>query len=153
MSKFPLLEQMRAERQRREDEVTAPYKAEILTGARVVASLQRRLREVEKALGSEIAKHITAELAHDLGAKLRQLIAETLAKAGRAVAGVTITLPRDVVFLDPRSFESEIMRRYTAETLPRLSLCVDDGPIAGRMTVLDISLPELRYRRDVVELC
>jgi hypothetical protein len=43
MSKFPRLEMMRAQRQRREDELTAPYQAELRTASSMISQLRLKM--------------------------------------------------------------------------------------------------------------
>lgn len=153
MNKFPLLEQLRAERQRQEDEITAPLREVIDRLHSRVESLAKSLRTLEKIVGSEIGKYAVQEIGNQIGAELRRHILEAMPAAHRSGASAfTLTLPTDILrFMDPKSVESEILRRYTAETAPRLSLRADVRP-TDRVTVIDIRIPELGYRRAMSEL-
>lgn len=150
MSKFPLLEQMRAERDRREDIIAKPLKDEIMRGAAMVRDLRKALRAVEEMLGSEIAAYAKEEIAHMLSRELRQKIMKALAGAGQQPGSpVTMTLPIDTLrFMDPKSIEREVLNRYI-DGLPRLNLRADVRP-TDRVTIMDIRIPELGYRRALV---
>jgi hypothetical protein len=148
MRKYPLLEQMRATRQRREDEVTAPYKSELSMAGRMIADLRKRLRDIEVFMGSEISGYVTEEIGRGMSSKLREIIVEAASKCG-ATGKFTVTLPTSVIgFMDPRSLESEILARYKAEALPRLSLRIETMP-TDRATIVDIRVPDMGYRRVV----
>lgn len=145
MNKTPLLDQMRADRQRREDEIADPLRAEIEVAGRMVESLQRRLRDIERALGNKLAEHMTEQIAYDMSSKLRQLVYEAAVKASGASPYLTINVPREVMFMNPSSMESEVLRRYWAEAMPRLSLRIDENPMKS-VTVMDIRIPTLGVR-------
>lgn len=148
MEKYPLLEQLRADRQRREDEITAPYREQIDGLAQLVRRLRDTLEQLQRALGSEIGKHMAAEIGHRISGNVQRAIFEAAAKARGPSDPVTFTLSLDDIrFSDPRSLESKILQRYQAETLPALSLRVDAMVNANdRVTVWDIRIPELGYR-------
>lgn len=127
MSKFPLLEQLRADRRRLEDEITEPYRAELDEAARMIRSLRASLQALERVMGTEIAMHMTAEIAHQLSGELRRLVMEAVAKAGHASDGVTLTVGRETLaFMDPKTLERQILDRYVEQSIPALSLRVDD---------------------------
>lgn len=147
MKNFPLLQQMRAERQRREDAVTAPYREELDQFHALVTRLKASLRALEKVVGSEIGRHVMAEIAHGLSGELRRHIFEALAKTAPVEPVFTLRLPTDVLrFMDPKSMESEVLRRYVYETLPSMGVRVDTKP-DDMVTIMDIRIPELGYRR------
>lgn len=153
MTQFPLLEQLRAERQRQEDEITAPLR-EVIDGlsARVTA-LAESLRALERIVGTEIGKHAIDQIGHEIGAALRRHIFEAVQGAHQSGAAVfTLSLPADVLrFMDPKSLERQILDRYAAETAPRLSLRADRHP-RDCVTVLDILIPQLGYRTAIADL-
>lgn len=151
MSKFPRLETMRAQRQRREDELTAPYRAELRQAAEMVSRLRQTIRTMEEFLGREIAKHVTEQIAHNISHKLMELIykAVTAAKRERPEP-VQIMLEPDLLrFMDPRSIEQSILRQYTSRSLPSLRLRLDQAP-DQYATIIDIRVPELGCRQAVV---
>lgn len=147
MGKFPLLEQMRAQRQRRDDEVTAPYRATISGLQSVNSALRATIRKIETAMGTEIGKHILDYVGEQISIKLMRIVHEAVSKAHRtSAAAVKITLPADIFrFSDPHSVQSDILRRYAQESAPRLSLRIDEDT-PDQVTVVDIRLPELGYR-------
>lgn len=149
MSKFPLLDEMRAARVRREAPVIAPYQAEIVWAAEMVSSLRRRLRAVEEAIGRDIGSHMLEAIGHDIAGKLTRLVYEASARATGPHDPVTITLPPNVIrFADPKSVESEVVRRYQRDTLPRLSVRIDETPM-DHVTLIDIRVPELGVRHAI----
>lgn len=148
MTKFPLLDQLRAERQRHEDEITEPFLAELDTAALMISQLRGAIREMERVLGTEMGQRMAAQIADQMSAKLHQLVMEASAKAARSpIEPITLTLDAETLrFMDPRSLESEIIRRYSRDTMPALRLRVDDRAMSDCVTVVDIRIPEFGYR-------
>lgn len=151
--KISLLEQMRAARQRREDEITAPYQDELDSVYFQIGSLARRLRDIEATLGTKMGEEMIARASYEMSGAVRRAVVEAATKAGRAAKAFTVRLPADIMaFFDSRSVENEILSRYRAEALPRLSLRVEDGmsPASEQsVTVVDIRVPSLGYRQAV----
>lgn len=148
MNKHPLLEQMRAARQMREDEITEPYRAELVAAGRAIESLSRRLRAIEEFLGKKIAQHVSEQMSFEVASAVRAKVCEAAASAPSGAKDFTVTLPREVMsFFDPRSLENKILRQYQAETLPRLSLNVRE---IAECTTIDITIPPLGYRQMVI---
>jgi hypothetical protein len=151
MSKFPRLEMMRAQRQRREDEITEPYKAEIRTAADMIARLRQTVRKMEEFFGRDIAKHVTEQIAYNISQKLREMIYKAATSAKHeSPEPVRIMLPPDMLrFMDMGSIEQTILRQYTEQNLPKLSLRLDHAP-DQYATIIDIRVPELGCRQAVV---
>ena len=163
MSKFPLLDQLRAEcqrredaiRQRHEDAITAPFRQELDRAASMISRLRMTVREMERMLGTQLGQQMAATIADQMSAKLHQLVMEASAKAGSdPTEPILLTLdPQTLRFMDPRSLENEILRRYSHETMPRLRLRVDDRVSPSEcMTVVDIRIPELGYRHAMAQI-
>ncbi len=150
MTKFPRLEQMRAARQRREDEVTAPYKTELRQAAGMISSLRQKVRAIEDFLGRDIAKHVIEEMAHGLQRRLMEAVYKATAKARKGPnEPVLLMLESDLLrFMDPRSIEQRVLREYTDRQLPALSLRLDQAP-TEYATIIDIRVPEMGFRQMV----
>lgn len=150
--KFPLLEQMRADRIRREAEITAPVREALFRGQAAHRQLEETLRVLERAVGSRLAKHVIAEIGHSLSAQLRKQVMLALVKAGAPSFAqlVHLSIPAEVLrFMDAKSMERAILDRYI-ETLPGLSLRAN-VELQTRATVLDIRIPQLGFRRVFVD--
>jgi hypothetical protein len=149
MNKFPLLEQMRAERLRREAEITASFRAELTACSDAVRRLRSTIRELERIVGSEIAQHVVREVAHSLSGELRRLVYEAVARTRGPTDPVAFTLPGDVLrFMDPKSLERSILDQYANEALPALSLGAEPS-LEDAATILDIRIPAVGYRRSI----
>lgn len=146
--KFPLLEQLRADVERTEGEITLPYRRELDGMARQVNSLREAIRALERVMGSEVAKHVTAEIGYSLAGELRKQIIEALVAAGNARAEpVTVTFSAETLrFMDPNSLEREVMNRYVNQAIPALHLSARVKP-DDEVTVMDIRIPELGFRQ------
>jgi hypothetical protein len=148
--KHPLLEQMRAARQRREDEVTAPYKAELTAAGSVIQSLRASLRRLESVFGNEVGKRLSYITAEEISMKVRELVFEQVAKTRGERKPVKVVIPPHLyMFMDQKSLESEILRQYVRETLPALHLDANPDPMRS-VTVLDIRIPPLGMRHQVL---
>jgi hypothetical protein len=153
VTKFPLLEQLRAEHERHEAEITQPFQAELQQAATMISQLRATVRGMERALGTKIGQEMSAMIADQMSAKVRQMVMEAAAKASRhPTEPITIHLSAETLrFMDPRSLESEILRRYARETVPALRFRVDVRP-TDCVTVVDIRIPELGYRHAMADL-
>lgn len=151
MKKFPLLEQMRAQRQRREDELTAPLKAELNSAAAAIASLRRTVRTMEDFMGREISKHLMEQIGREISGTLRREIFKAVSQVTRPFEPITITLSPDTVrFMDPDSLERRVLDEYRRASMPNLSVRFDqDMSEVSSFTVVDIRLPSLGYRQTV----
>lgn len=148
MTKFPLLEQLRAERQRQEEEISAPYRAELSEASRMILGLRASLRAIERVLGTEIGQHVVREISDSLSRELRRMVTEAAMKAQPTDPAVTLTLPVELVrFMDPKSLSREILERYVDRSLPALDLRVSQEPdMAASVTTFDIQIPPLGFR-------
>jgi hypothetical protein len=151
VKKFPLLEQMRAQRQRREDELTAPLKAELNSAAAAIASLRRTVRTMEDFMGREISKHLMEQIGREISGTLRREIFKAVSQVTRPFEPITITLSPDTVrFMDPDSLERRVLDEYRRASMPNLSVRFDqDMSEVSSFTVVDIRLPSLGYRQTV----
>lgn len=152
MAKYPLLDQLRAERERNEAEITAPFRSEIERAVGMISQLRATVRAMERVLGTEIGKQMAAYIADQVSRKVWQLVMEASAKAAqRPTEPVTLTLSAETLrFMDPRSLESEILARYSSETVPSLRLGVEER-VSDCVTVIDIRIPELGYRHAMAQ--
>lgn len=155
MTRFPLLEQLRAERERLEAEASAPVRARLSECQDRAARLAASLRTLERMIGSEIGKHVVERIGHEVGRVLRIEIVKALGSINASKPGLfTLTLPTDALrFMDPQSIEREVLARFAEETAPQMSMCVDETtPVNASVTVLDIRIPELGYRHAMADL-
>lgn len=149
--KFPLLEQMRAARQQREDEITAPVRQELNRAVADIQRLGQRLADIERALGNGVAKAIESRMASELARRLMELVYQAAAKAEGPFEPVTVTFPPEIArFALPSTIEMEICRRYRNDSLPSLRLNLDEpAGMAASATVMDIYIPALGFRHVV----
>jgi hypothetical protein len=148
VTKFPLLESLRAERERNEAEITAPVRRERDEWAARFQQKADALRALERLVGTEIAKHVIEHVGHEIATTARRAVYEAVAKARpkHPDSPVTFTLPADVLrFMDPRSMERQILDQYVSEQIPAASLRADYDP-KDCFTVLDIRVPQLGVR-------
>jgi hypothetical protein len=148
--KFPLLEQLRADRQRAEAEITAPLREVVDVLQSQVMSLRETVRSLERIMGNDIAKHVSAEVAHSLSAEIRRVIIDALVAAGNPMGKpITLTLSPDTIrFMDPDSLERQILDRYIGQHIPTLRLSATTNP-KDCVTVLDVRIPELGSRHAI----
>lgn len=150
MSKFPRLEMMRAQRQRREDELTAPYQAELRTAAGTIERLRRTVRAMEEFMGKAIAKHVLEMISDRVSEALRREIFKAVAEATGPAKPLKLTLPADVMrFMDPQSMERHVLRQYTERNLPNLSVDLMADVADSYVTTVDIRIPPLGVRQVV----
>lgn len=150
MSKFPRLEMMRAQRQRREDELTAPYQAELRSAASMISQLRQTLRAMEEFMGKEIAKRVLEMISDRISEALRREIYKAVSEATGPAKPVKMTFPADVLrFMDPSSMERQVLRQYTERNLPNLSVNLSADIVDQYVTTVDIRIPPLGVRQVV----
>lgn len=151
MTKFPRLEMMRAQRERREAELTGPYKAEIQQAASMISSLRQKVRTMEEFLGKEIAKFVIEKMAYGLRDRLMETVYKAVAKTrGEPDKPIRLMLEPDLMrFMDPNSIEQRVLREYTSRQLPRLTFRLDQDIRDSYATTVDIRVPEMGYRQVV----
>jgi hypothetical protein len=150
MSKFPRLEMMRAQRQRREDELTAPYQAELRTASSMISQLRQTLRAMEEFMGKEIAKHVLEMISDRISEALRREIYKAVSEATGPSKPVKMTFPADVLrFMDPSSMERQVLRQYAERNLPNLSVNLSADITDQYVTTVDIRIPPLGVRQVV----
>jgi hypothetical protein len=148
MTKFPLLESLRAERERNEAEITAPVRRERDEWASRYQRKADALRALERLIGTEIARHVVEQIAHDLSEVVRRTVYEAVAKArpNRRSEIVTLHLPAATLsFMDPRSLERQILDQYVSESIPAAMVSAD-VELRQMITVLDVRVPQLGIR-------
>jgi hypothetical protein len=151
VTKFPLLESLRAERERNEAEITAPVRRERDEWASRYQRKAEALRALERLVGSEIAKHVFEQIGHELAGSVRRVVYDAIAKARpvRPDSPVTFTLPADVIsFMDKHSLERQILDQYVTESIPSAMVSAD-VELKNAITVLDIRVPQLGVRRAI----
>lgn len=152
MTRFPLLEGLRAERERLEDEINAPLHEALRQCSAHVSQLRSALRNLEEIVGSKIGQHVIDDMGHALSGEIRRQIEAAMVAAGDAPKdAVTFKMSAAALrFMDPGSVERELLNRYVNQSLPRLSLRADRGTglhADASVTVMDIRIPELGMRR------
>lgn len=152
--KQTLLEQMRAHRQQREAEVTQPFRDELWMQARLMGVLQNRLREIERAIGNEVGRHLAQRVAAQSEGEIMRLIYKEVERVSRASDrrpdSFTFTIDAVTLMgLDPKSLQSQILRRWQIDNLPLLSLDVKFDAVE-QVDRFDIRIPELRMVHTVM---
>jgi hypothetical protein len=152
MSKFPLLEQLRFDRQRREDEITAPIREVADTLDRRLRGATESLRAIERMLGTEMGKRVLEQIGAEMVGAIRRHIFEACAKAHEGGdSHFTLNLPLEIMrFTDPRSIESDVLRRYANEAMPDLRLSALPMDREMSVTTVDIRIPPLSCRQAIV---
>lgn len=155
--RFPLLAQLRADRERAEDEISAPHKETARQAWAISKGVGERLRALERALGTDVAKHLAAEFAHDLASMLRRAVFEAMAGAGLPAGGlVSVVVESDRLrFGSPGTWEAEVLDKYRQQALPACSLST--APVFNAKGAVDvtvqrvtISVPVLNVTRDIM---
>jgi hypothetical protein len=151
-SKFPLLEQMRADRNRREAEINAPLFQTIRSANSLISHLRNEMTEMQRALGTDIGKELAARIADGISMKVRQLVSIAAMKIRTPGESIVVELPVSLVrFLEPNSLEREILAQYCAQALPRLNLGVDNAPIEKKIRRYIIEIPPLNFPYHVAQ--
>lgn len=154
MSSYPLLQAMRAKRERIEAEIAAPYRAETIR-ANMLAVQEREARAgLERIMRSEMLPHILREIGHKLGEGVHREIMKAIGKQKGFSGTTTLELPTDMLLAaDPKSVVARVVDWWKSETAPRMSLRAFKGDMEmkSHVTTLDIRLPEMGYREQVMD--
>lgn len=156
--KLPALQRLRIARAHAERPIREPLEAEIRRGASMIRELGHQLQQLKAFMGKEIAKHVTAQIGHECGALLKREIGKALAVAGRGDDGQIVKMEfavGDLRWSDPQSLERRVLEDWKERSAPRLrvSFPVDGATAMEATTVqtIDVRLPELGYRRHIME--
>lgn len=154
MSKFPLLDQLRDQNERIENEITAHLKESVQLGIDTIRSLRETVsglresqRTLEHAMGSGIAQHVMERAAFEIDRMLRPKIAEMVQQAHRQGSGpMTIVLDAEQVrWMNPKSLERTVLEYFLEDTLPKLSLEAIPNREA-KATIIDVRIPAMGYQ-------
>lgn len=155
MSSYPLLQAMRARRDRIESEIAAPYRDETVR-ANVRAVQERETRvALERMMRNEILPHVLREIGRKLGAHVHDEIMRAIAKQQSLSGTTTLKLPTSMLLAaDQTSVVARVVDWWKTETAPRMSLRAFKGEMEMKsgVTVLDIRLPEMGYRHHVEDV-
>jgi hypothetical protein len=131
-----------------------------------LSALQSRLRATSRALanlerliGSEIAKDVVEKIGFHMSSAVRRSIVEAVRRAYQAgaMAGVPSVVTIEVSseelrWLDPDSIEWRVLDEWKHQSAPKLRAFVDvESPIAleEHVTILDVRVPQLGYREHI----
>lgn len=144
-SRFPLLEQMRAARERREVEASAPVREQLSACQIRAAELRQALDGLERFIASEVSKYVIERSADDLWREVRKVIWEAVAKSHPGKPVVMTFDPETLRFTNPQAIESEVLRRYSAQAIPSLRVRAG-AQIEDSVTVVDFRIPAIGVR-------
>lgn len=151
MKEFPLLEQMRADRVRREAEINAPLVRQLDQCAATLSNVRQALAKMEMFISSKVSTSVIASIGHQLSEAIRPLIFEALSKVRHSDDIVPLTIPVDLAALmNPQSIEKCVLDRYLSEAIPNMRVSIDALVSDQTVTVLDIAVPTLRCRHQLV---
>lgn len=149
--KYPRLAAMRAQAQRREDEIAAPHRAAV-DHARQIAREERTAREgLERLLRSPIIKQVVEKIGHEVGDHVYHEIMKAIASQRGFAATTTIEVPTSMLMAaDPKSIVSRVVDWWKRETAPKMRVRAMADVATMHHTVIDIRLPEMGYREAVM---
>lgn len=118
--KFPLLEQLRADAQRVEAEISAPYrhaidaqKAILSDQAHTIRALQEALAQISHTIGRDIGSKALEALKDDIADDVKRRAIKAMAEAGPQASLVSVVLDTGMIrFSDPRSLERSVFEQY-----------------------------------------
>lgn len=152
--RYPKLAMMRAQRQRLEDEISAPHRAAAARSTQI-AREERAAREgLERIMRSKAAPHIIEHLGREMGHGFYTEIMKAMHSIGSVTGTTTITVPTGMLLsCDRDSIVSKTVEWWKAETMPRMSFAAYKGEqeIKSGVTVIDVRVPELRYRHRMAD--
>jgi hypothetical protein len=143
---------MRAKYRSEEAEIAAPHKAEA-SRALALAREERDAREkLERLLQNKMLPHILEKIGHKLGDGVHREIMNAVSSQ-KSFTGITkLELPTSMlVSADPGSVVGRIVDTWRTKTAPRMSIRAGVSPLDRSITVLDIRLPEMGYREQVLD--
>lgn len=152
MSKFPHLDQLRADRQRTEDEIAHPYRHQ-LDGMLAVVRIQgEKIRGIETLFGTDIGDYMLRIIADQTSTKIQQLITQAASKVPHGPNDpITFTMDTGLLnWANPASLENAILRQYAREALPKLTI----SPMTvteARINRYIVRIPELNYEHQQAE--
>lgn len=154
MSRYPLLDAMRARRQREEGDIAAPHKKRAEISAQV-AREERAAREgLERIMQSKVAPRVLDEIGRTMGRELERAIMEAAVKALKVAPETTITVPTGMLmYADPKSMVSRVVDWWKMENAPKMKFRAFKGEMEFRqhVTTVEVSIPEMRYRQMVAD--
>ncbi|MGE3914074.1 MAG: hypothetical protein AB7F78_00125 [Hyphomicrobiaceae bacterium] len=153
--RYPRLAMLRARRQRWENELAAPHRA-AAGRALQVAREERAAREgLERIMRSSVAPAIMDHMARDMGRGFYGEIMKAMRGISALSGTTTITVPTGMLMgADRESIVFRVVDWWRSENVPRMSFRAIRGEMEHRdaVTVIEVQVPELRYRHRVADL-
>ena len=156
--KYPLLEAMRAQRQREEDEIAAPHRADAARSRRAAYEEREARLGLERIMGSKVAPFLVRELGATMGRELERRIVDAAieATAGKKTSPeTTIVVPTSMLmYADPKTLVARVVDWWKRENAPRMEFRAFKGEmeIKSSVTTVEVRIPEMRYRHQVADL-
>ena len=154
MTRYPMLEAMRARRQQVEDDLSAPHRA-AAEQAREIAHQEREARRgLEGIMRSELLPHVLREIGHKIGEAVHREIRKAVSQQRGLGGETTLTLPTYMLLeADPKSVVARVIEEWRYQTAPKIELRAFKGEaeVKNHTTVLDIRLPMMGYRHIVAD--
>ena len=137
-----------------EAEVAAPYKLLLDEALARERDARSALAGLERIMRSDLAPKIMDYVAHEMGRGFYTEIMKALSSIGAVTGTTTITVPTGMLLgADRDSIVARVIDWWKSETAPRMSFRAFKGEqeIQESVTVLDVRVPELRYRHRVAD--
>lgn len=145
MSKFPLLEELRANRLAKETEIKAPVIEQLNYTNRRLEQVNLNLRKIEELTGSKLGEYIIEIVGQQLSRKISEGIANATAQF-RTKEIVTIPFQStDLMYGDKRTLERKMLDQYCAQVLPKISLSIENYNPGKKVQTFKIRIPEMIY--------
>lgn len=155
MSRFPLLEALRADRERAEAEASAPWRERARAMSDLAAARGRIINDLETAIREHAGKEMTKEMARMLARSLTTTVMPIIAKAiGGSKPEQFLTIPTDELrFMCPGNIEHMLLNTYMDHAQRALSVNTYSsfrGPAAAEAcTIMRFTIPSLDVRHMV----
>lgn len=157
VNRYPLLEQLRADRERQEAEIAAPHIHAAEIWQRSAMHARDALAALERTIGDEIGQHLVREMSAEIARHARQNLFEAMAKArGLPSETVTVRVSLDALrFGDTREVEYRVLEAYKDHCSRNLRAAVSSAPMSSmamvQTQVLDVRVPAMGCRHVVRE--
>jgi len=152
MTRYPLLAELRARRQRLEAEIAAPHAANAVRAWEEAARERREREALERIMGNKLLPHILEHIGHKLSERLYREIMQAVAKSETATGVTTLELPTEMLIsADRKSIVSRVVDWWKMDCAPKVSFRARES-VKSRSTVLDIRLPAMGYREAIEDL-
>lgn len=140
MSGFPLLEQLRAARERAEAEITAPLRLELQASIRIVSALRREIDAWSAAITTGISDRIFDEIRHQCAQDMAPILMKAL---GSNDPAIIIEIPGHALrFMSPNDVQQAILERARFLIEERAEASIRACP-PDRITMVRISIPSI----------